>query len=73
MYGGGLWNTWFDRELVVGGRVVLKDKDGSIKVELYDSKEPIAIIPSMCPHLKKNKDDISFDKEINLVPICGTN
>ena len=33
-YGGGLWHTWFDRDLSLAGRVLLRAADGTLKHRL---------------------------------------
>ena len=33
-YGGGLWHTWFDRDLSVAGRILVERESGAIQHEL---------------------------------------
>lgn len=35
-YGGGLWHTWFDRDLGVAGRVIEEDDSGAMKERLVN-------------------------------------
>lgn len=70
-YGGGIWHTWVDRDLVLGGRVVIKTEKG-LEVRLYHSKKPIAKIPTLAIHLTKDRENVKFNKETELRPIIAT-
>lgn len=43
-YGGGLWCTWFGRDLKLAGKIYARI-NGVIETILYDSKRPIAFMP----------------------------
>ena len=78
-YGGGLWHTWFDRDLSVAGRVILRspttsltdEGDASFTTELVKINRPILRIPNLCIHLRTPDERESFkvNKEDHLMPI----
>ncbi len=71
-YGGLLASTWFDRPLGMAGKVVLKGEDAFHPiVKLYDSETPVAIIPSLAPHLKRGDAETKLNMQKELIPIVG--
>ncbi|KAI1978421.1 hypothetical protein LOZ51_000124 [Ophidiomyces ophidiicola] len=69
-YGGGLWHTWFDRDLSIAGRVMARNKDGSISSQLFHIDRPILRIPTLAIHLDR-QETFTFNKETQLFPIAG--
>jgi aspartyl aminopeptidase len=77
-YGGGLWHTWFDRDLGVSGRVLLRTTastgTGSIQQRLVKLDDPIARISTLCIHLQsaEERKGFSVNKENHTAPIVAT-
>ena len=68
-YAGGLNETWWDRDLGIGGRVLIKE-NGKIVTKLVKLDWPIARIPTLAPHFGAAAVG-PFNKETQMVPIVG--
>jgi len=71
-YGGGLWHTWFDRDLTLAGCAVVEE-NGEFVRKLLHIKRPILRVPSLCIHLQTADERASFapNKETHLQPILS--
>jgi aminopeptidase I len=70
-YAGGMNNTWWDRDLGIGGRVLVKDSStGKITTKLVKLDWPIARLPTLAPHFGAAAAG-PFNKETQMVPIVG--
>jgi aminopeptidase I len=69
-YGGGMNSTWWDRDLGMGGRVLIKNKNGKIEEKLVKLDWPIARVPTLAPHFGAAAIG-PFNPETQMVPIIG--
>lgn len=69
VYGGPLLNSWLDRELLLAGRVALRD--GSTRLV---QTAPVARIPQLAVHLDRqvNQEGLRLDPQLHTAPIIGT-
>ncbi|KAF3434485.1 hypothetical protein FNV43_RR25588 [Rhamnella rubrinervis] len=73
-YGGGLWHTWFDRDLTVAGRAILRSSNGLFLHKLVKVKKPLLRIPTLAIHLDRtvNKDGFKPNLETHLIPLLAS-
>lgn len=73
-YGGGLWSTWFDRDLGVAGRVLVKQSDGTVSHRLVRIDKPICRIPMLAVHMERGSGTkLEINPENNLKAVlCST-
>ncbi|KAK3043288.1 hypothetical protein RJ639_002531 [Escallonia herrerae] len=74
-YGGGLWHTWFDRDLAVAGRMIIKEGKDDLTYlhRLVRIEEPIMRIPTLAIHLDRGVNDgFKVNSQSHLVPVLAT-
>jgi aspartyl aminopeptidase len=75
-YGGGLWYTWFDRDLGVAGRVLVNRKDEAgtdvPRHELVRVDRPVMRISSLAIHLDRSLNDgFKVNFQSHMAPIVA--
>ena len=68
-YAGALNSTWWDRDLGIGGRVIVKTGQ-SIESRLVKLAWPIARISTLAPHFGSASSG-PFNKETQMTPVIG--
>lgn len=69
LYGGGLWRTWFDRDLNVAGKVIIMNESGKLESRLWNANRPLVKLPNLCIHLAR--EETPMQKEVELKPIIA--
>lgn len=70
-YAGALLSVWWDRDLAIGGRLLVKLGQGKIQSKLVDSSpHPIGHIPTLAPHFGAPSNG-PFNPETQAVPVIG--
>ena len=81
-YGGGLWHTWFDRDLSISGKVLVRESTpesfenpSRMKQCLVQLKDPVARISTLCIHLQSASEREAFavNREDHTSPIIASN
>lgn len=73
-YGGGIWHTWFDRDLGVAGRAVVRGDDGAVRSSLVRIDRPLMRVPTIAIHLDRevNSVGMKINNEDHLAALLAT-
>jgi aspartyl aminopeptidase len=71
LYGGGLWHTWFDRDLTLAGKIII-NQDGKLQSRYWHCKEPLMKVPNLAIHLTDRSGVFEPNKEVHTRPVLAT-
>ncbi|KXZ51565.1 hypothetical protein GPECTOR_12g528 [Gonium pectorale] len=78
-YGGGLWYTWYDRDLGLAGRVLVREEGApaggaGLKQRLVKMDRPLLRIPMLAIHLQRDIHTAGFKPNLqsNFAPMLAT-
>lgn len=69
-YAGSLSDVWWDRDLGIGGRIIVKEGDKVVTKLIDSTPHPIAHIPTLAPHFGTPAKG-PFNTETQAVPVVG--
>lgn len=71
-YGGGIWATWFDRDLKLAGKAIVRGENNALGSRLVHVDQPILRVPTLAIHLDRTVNEaFKFNKEEHLLPVLG--
>ncbi|CAF0778431.1 unnamed protein product [Adineta ricciae] len=71
-YGGGIWHTWFDRDLTLAGRVFYRKSTDKISQHLVHINRPILRVPTIAIHLKRDTNEkLEINKQDHLQAVLS--
>ena len=72
-YGGMICSTWFDRQLSIAGRILVKENN-AVKTHLVNIDKDLVIIPNLAIHMNREVNDgYKYNAQIDMLPLYGDN
>lgn len=69
-YGGMILSSWLDRPLSVAGRIVTREKDGSIVTKLVNVDKDLLVIPNLAIHMNRDiNNGFSYNPQVDMLPL----
>lgn len=73
VYGGPILNTWMDRPLSLGGRIIVKGKTlFDSGQQLVDAGKPVLIIPNLAIHMNRDVNKgVELNRQKDMLPLAA--